>query len=447
MDQHVLKRYLGPLWFVLALLPLMVAACSQVVPLPYSSNPATIEEILPYTSVNQSGLNLKRIEIGLVAPTRIKISASGSIMLIAELDGRVWIYQKVEGEWVKQTNPFYQLEDLGGGLEVQKGLAGLFFGANFSETDPDPQNREIFLTYAVFDGGVFRNRILRLTLNWQDGEALGTDPQTIYESPEPPGGNHQIQDGLGLSYEGSPHILVALGDAHAPEEALDEGIEGRGKILLLQRDGSDPLGPRPFTNPRLQAIGARNPYGMVMLPTAIDPKRRILGVEPGNKNSDRIWLLELIDFGHETDAPVSLGYSGSDEDLSWTQILDPNNPGPPALDGVVALLEPTVTPTSISLHPGKGWIPAPSNQDISFITVNFGVDEPGVYLGRSLVMGTIQDLEGQPWVPELTPIVERSPAYLEEPGNPLAMDVDPATGDIVFSDLITGELFQITIQD
>ncbi len=401
-----------------------------------------------YVGVENMSINVTLMDDTLKMPTRIKISADGKYMFVAELySGEVILYVREDSYWHRQKMPFYDVGDLN--VEGERGMTGLFFGAGFDPDAEDPVLRDVFVTYQIYENDKFRNRITRVTFTkTKNGTYSGADPQMIYEGPRPGSSAHQIQDGIGFEYEGAPHILVSIGDGKMRSFALNASREGNGKLLLMQRDGSDPLGPRPFPEyPNVQAIGLRNTYGILMLPASIDSRRRIFGAENGESKNDRLWFLEAVDFGHEEDAQVSLGWSGSDSDRGWTSVIDVNTPGPIKPEAVVALLSsPIVSPTSVSLHPGKGVIPKSKENEASILIVYYGKtgskeNKPG----KEIVLGHLTNLGNQPFL-DLIPIIERSPEAEGTLGNPVAMDVDPTTGDIYFADIITGELYRAVIE-
>ncbi|HKX12594.1 MAG TPA: PQQ-dependent sugar dehydrogenase [bacterium] len=419
--------------------------------------PTPSADPIDYVESSPGTFRIGILDSGLIAPTRLKISPDGNLLFAAELAGKVWVYRKIGDQWLRQDAPFYDVGDLSGGLVEERGMTGLFFGADFDPDSSDPLHREVFLTYQRLDSGdgLYKNRITRVTLTLEDDDYLGSAPALIYQAPQPVPegefGSHQIQDGIGFTYEGAPHFLVAVSDGFVGEDALDESVEGRGKILLLQRDGGDPLGPRPFANPRIQAIGIRNPYSLNFLPETVDPRRRILGMENGNAEQDRLWLLELVDFDHANDAPVSLGYTGSDSDLGWTQIPDLNSLSTPSEEGVLTVVHPRTSPVCADLHPGGGPIPLPGANEVVFVATEFGDTRGTNDSGRDIVMGVIQNLDGQPALKEiagnkLTRIIQRAPAAIGQVGNPLALAVDPANGDILFADIFTGVLYRASPQ-
>jgi hypothetical protein len=79
-----------------------------------------------------------------------------------------------------------------------------------------------------------------------------------------------------------------------------------------------------------------------------------------------------------------------------------------------------------------------------FVTAFFGkTGSPENRPGKNIQFARVGNLQGASYqvIDPLTPLVERTDAadgvvY----GHPVAMDVDPQTGDIFFADIVTGEL-------
>lgn len=407
-----------------------------------SFDPTEVPEIdenapLTYQATTPGSFELTKVSTSFI-PTRIKITSDGQWMFVAQLGGQVLVLKKDGEDWIKQETYFYDLGDLG--VQGERGLTGLFFGANFNLESEDNTERDIFLSYQQKVNGEFLNRITRVTATMQDGELYGMDAKQIYEGPQPSSEAHQIQDGISFMYEGAPHFLVAVGDGFETADALNPEIEGHGKLLLMQRDGSNPLGPRPWPeHPKLAAIGVRNTYGISMLPESVDSRRRVLGVENGNGTNDRIWFLEAIDFGHEFDEQVNLGYDGSDESDSWVSVLDVNA-GFIKPESVLELITPIHAPTSVAFHPGGGIIPkAVANSQASFIVACYGKSNSGSNDIKGIYKLEVSNLGNQPGS-NFERIIERLPSAEGSQGAPVAMDVDLSTGDIYFADIVTGEI-------
>ncbi len=392
---------------------------------------------LTYQASTANTFNISKISTAFI-PTRLKITADGQWMFVAQLGGQVLVYKKDGEDWTKQETFFYDLGDLG--VQGERGLTGLFFGANFNPESDNAADRDVFLSYQQSVNGDFLNRITRVTATFQDTELYGTDEDMIYEGPQASAEAHQIQDGIGFMYEGAPHILVSIGDGFETSNALDPSIEGHGKLLLMQRDGSDPLGPRPWPEyPKVAAIGIRNTYGIAMLPESIDDRRRVLGVENGNGVNDRLWFLEVIDFGHEFDEQVSLGYDGSDEADSWISVLDVNAGFLPP-EAVLELLSPIQAPTSVAFHPGGGIIPdAVANSQATFLVACYGKSNSTTNERKGIYKLEVSNFGNQPGS-SFERIIERTPEAEGSQGAPVAMDVDLSTGDIYFADIVTGEI-------
>jgi hypothetical protein len=374
-----------------------------------------------YEEAIRGTLNISLIGT-LQLPTRIKITPDNKHMLVAELYGNIWAYARKNSTWVKQQTPFYTVDIKN--PEGERGLTGMFFG----------ENNELFLTYQTFEGDDYYDRITRVTYTENNGIITATNPTIIYTAPQPSGQAHQIQDGISFEYQGKQHIMVSLGDAWHAEDAINESIESHGKILLMQADGSNPLGKRPFENPKIQAIGIRNIYNMILLPENIDKKRRILAAENGQHKNDRIWLLELIDFDDSSNKKFKLNWNGTDSGEHWERLKDRNG-----TEGVIALITPAVGPTSIVLHPGKGIIPQTNTENVSFLLGYFGETLAKDNENKYIMLGVIKNLTTQPKA-ALTPLIKRADYANGTLGNIVPVEVDTQTGDILFADIMTGEL-------
>lgn len=402
-----------------------------------------------YEAVSPGTLKILKLD-QVSLPTRLKISPDGSLMFVSELSGKVHVFDRVNDSWVRQASPFMEINLGGLDISEERGMTGLFFGVDFDADSSDPLRRDLFVTYQFLDGSDFVNRISRVTVSRSAGQWIAENAEMIYEGPNPlnqtyPIGAHQIQDGFSVDYEGSAHLLVSIGDGFLPATATDESFESLGKILLMKRDGSPAAGARPFANPYLQGKGIRNVFSMAILPEALDPRRRVLGLENGSDFQDRIWLLELIDFGHETDAGINLGWNGNDQDLSWTSIPDLNTPGAFSTQGVLRLISPTVAPTSLALHPGRGLIAPPPGQ-VGFVATLFGPTFcTGTCSGKQIVAGSVGNFGNQPGIDNFFPIVKRSSVDPSALSNPIALDVDPQSGDLFFADIVSGEIDRVVI--
>lgn len=406
--------------------------------------PGSGEGAMPiYEPVYTGSLAISIVDSMLASPTRLKFAPGGQFLLVAQLMGEVVLYKREGEEWRRQQQPFVTLPDLN--VTGERGATGLFFGAEFDPAAADPEKRDVFITYQQFMEGRFVDRIARLTFTEQDGAYIGTDALVIYEGPEPSGPAHQVQDGMGFLYEGAPHILVAFGDAFKQDAAQDPAMENRGKMLLMQREGSPPLGTRPYPEqPLVQAVGLRNPYGMLMLPPELDARRRVLGMENGHVEFDRMWLLEAVDFGHEEDAPVNLGWSGSDTDASWLSVPDANAPTHIKPEAVLKTLHHKHSPNGVTLHPGKGIIPVPSPGRAVFLVTCLGDFRTTQTEFKLVLLGIIDNLTNQPGL-TLIPIIRRSEEFRGQYGSPLDVAADPLTGDIFFIDIIRGELMRAAV--
>ena len=390
-------------------------------------------------------LTVEVMDCGLALPTRLRFDPSAQVLLVAQLRGVVEAFERAPDDtWIHQTPPLHDLGDLR--VQDEAGLTSIFFGVDFDLDAPEPSRRDLFLTYQRVDRDA-RNVIRRVTLERQGDRINAVDPVDIWVSSDRTGQAHQIQDGFGLLHEGAPHIVVAVGDGNASENARDPG-RPNGTLQMLQRDGSAPLGSRPWPeHPSTVAIGLRNTYSLLRLPASVDPRQGFIGLENGNRDNDRAWFVRLFPPSGPP-ARMDLGYSGDDRTSAWTAFGDPHTPS--ALGGnrtaVFRIFSPPVSPTGAALHPGGGIIPEPGVGQTSFVVAFFGVSGSTLLTpGKTIDRLTLSNVEGAALQSDRQTLIERAPETEGEFRHPVGLDVDPQPGDIWFSDIITGELTRVRI--
>ncbi len=392
-------------------------------------------------------LRLEVVDCGLALPSRIRFAPSGEFFVVAQLKGVVEIFRR-EGEgFVADSKPLHDLGDLG--VRDEAGLTALFFGADFDLDAEDAARRDLFLNYQKSIDGRNRNVIRRLTLARKGSAIAATDAVDIITFPDPTSQAHQIQDGFGLVHEGAPHILVAVGDNNTPSTARDPE-DSNGSLHLLQRDGSEPLGQRPWSSsPSVVAIGLRNAYSVVRLPAEVDERRGVVGFENGISDNDRAWLIRPFP---ESGAPaqMDLGYEGNDDSQKWLAFEDLHTRG--ALGGnrtaVFMTFNPTISPTQAAIHPGGGPFADTRSGLANIVVAHFGKSGDGsLGPGKTLQMVTVSNISGAALQSDRVTIVQRRSETEGEFRHPVALDVDPTNGDIFFADIITGELARIDVLD
>jgi glucose/arabinose dehydrogenase len=207
----------------------------------------------------------------LEAPTTLEFSPDGRLF-VGERGGRVWILRNGQAPiLVVQVGVLAQWE---------QGLAGLAFDPDFAT------NGYMYLYYS--SSATERNRVGRFTLSG-DSVVPGSE-QLIWESPDVAWPYHQ---GGALAFGPDGNLYIAVGDRFEPEVAqrLDNPL---GKILRVRPDGTippgNPFASTPGADPRIWALGLRNPYR-----TAFDPETGVLWI--GDVGADGPQAIEELNRG------------------------------------------------------------------------------------------------------------------------------------------------------
>lgn len=388
-------------------------------------------------------LAIEVIDCGFAFPSRLRFSPDGELLLVASLRGVVELYVR-DGERLQLAES--TLHDLGDlGVEDEAGLTSVFFGADFDLDSEEIARRDVFSSYQKRVDGRFRNIVRRVTLERADGGIIATDPVDIVTFSGDASQAHQIQDGVGLMVEGEPHILVAIGDGLDWRDARDPS-NPNGTLQLLRRDGREPIGPAPWPEaPSTRAIGLRNAYGFVRLPAEVDARRAIVAFENGSSENDRAWLVRPFPSSGVPEQ-LDLGWRGSDSDSSWLGFRDPHSRSAlgEARRAVFMTWSPPISPTSVAVHPGSDVIPETRRGQASVVVATFGKSgDSSLGPGKTIELVTVTNLEGAAIDADRTTVVERAPSGDGEFRHPVALDVDPRTGDIYFADIISGELSRV----
>lgn len=378
---------IGGLWYVAGL-----SLESSDSALPTS---ATYEPLVPSARVVDVAGDMGAI-------TRVKLTPDNQLMLVATLTGDVWALTKDSTGWVRQERPFYQL-DHGMDTAGENGLTGLIVSSDYART------QSIFLTYTQKQpSGRGQNQILRLKVVRQDDAYVGMEPVIIFRGNTPVLGAHQIQGGDGLMIEDKPHLLFAVGEGYQEHHARDITKEA-GKLILIQEDGSSPLGMRPYPEfPKIQAIGIRNVYDVV-----VDPVNKdwVYLTHNGPSANDLIMHVPVLD--------------GRQYDFNWqnennpASLLKPTVDGIEAMEYVIRVWEVTLSPTDI-LADRSG-------------AVYFNIFGSSRYEGREVVKGELRNGQWQ-WQ-----VVARRKAGLD--GGGLLGLARGADGVLYFGDLYDGVVY------
>lgn len=434
------------LWWVLLLVLVIVAVFflkdrlfKRAFDLP--SPPIESAEIyggVGYVPVDAGDLEISVLSSNLASPTRIKITPDGQYLLVTLITGEVVYFPRTDEGWDDTPKPLVKIETKFPGFPPDEaGLVGLVFSTSFSESG------KVFLLYTFKDGeGKTQNRISVTSLKEKSGQLVASKPKLIFQANVEGSGSHQITDGIAVDILERPHLLFLIGEGFKGERAQDPALEG-GKMILIQEDGSDPLGTRPYPeNPRVQALGIRN--GFVMAENPDDEDGRILISDTGPDRNDRlIYTLPLSKEGADWEQ-VNFNWDGSDESLE-PPIGDPNFAE--VSDMVILRLPETRTFTGIIFHPGKGVIPVSTSESQSVLATVFGkTGSTNNKPGKEIWLGTLGNLSGQPQI-SFNPIIERNPEAEGKLGNPIGLELDQRTGDFFFADILEGKLYWVKVKD
>ncbi len=387
---------------------------------------------------------LEVVDCGLAFPSRMAITPDGEFLLVAQLRGVIEVFQRTSNGFEAAVTPLHDLGDLD--VEDEAGLTGMFFGVDFDLDAEQEERRDLFVTFQRDEDDRGINIIRRLTLERTANGLSATAPVDIIRFPEATGQAHQIQNGVGLMVEDQPHILVAVGDANRFRNARDP-TTSPGTLQLLKRDGSSPAGDRPWPEaPSTHAIGVRNVYGFVLLPSTVDARPTIVAYENGNTETDRGWLIRLFPESGPP-AQLDLGNVGDDDADSWLAFEDLHTRA--ALGGgrtaVFDTISPPRAPTEVAYHPGGGPIPESVAGAASFVVAMFG--ESGTTTlspGKGLELVSVTNIGGAALQSDRRLLVRRRAETEGQFRHPVPLAVDPVTGDIYLADIITGELSRLT---
>lgn len=390
-----------------------------------------------YAAINPNEYEISVLSDRLIAPTRIKLTPDGKFLLVSQITGEVYAFSRTDFGW--DTTPYEVAKvdtKFPGFPPDEAGLVGMVFSNRFSE------NNKLFLLYTFKDqDGKTQNRISETVLRIDKGQFRGSTPKLIYQANVAGSGSHQITDGVSIDILGKPHLLFLIGEGFHGDRAQNPKEEG-GKAILIQEDGSDPLGERPYKeNPKVQALGIRNGY--VLASNPYDKTGRIFISDTGPDHFDRIIYTKLFDSEGKSISPLNFNWDGTEEKLK-DPIPDPNNPDVP--DMVILRLPDTLTVTGLAVHPSKDTIPKSDEKVQSVLTTLFGkTGSPQNQPGKEIWIGQLTNLGKQPKI-SFTPIIKRNPQAEGKLGNPIGLEIDSQTGDFYFADVLEGKLYLVKVK-
>jgi hypothetical protein len=345
---------------------------------------------------------------GLDMLTRVKLTPNEWAMFATTLDGKLWALKNLDdygtdngGKYVLQKEPVYQLE-LGWKPGSENGMTGLAVSYDFAI------DHYVFVSYAKNVGGVGRNYIDRLTIEDSPNGMRVSEVKNIFVANTPVAGAHQIQGIITLPVEDKLHLMFAVGEAYHAKYAQDLAREA-GKVMMIQADGSNPLGARPYPDfPKVQAIGIRNAYDLARN----EASSWVYLTHNGADANDAILYAPLLD----ADYQIDFGWDGNDANL-----LKPKINGVVTPELVIHHWDNTVAPTDIAVD--------------SLGRFYFNIFSSATYHSKEIWMGETNNNQEL----KLTKIAERSADAAG--GNLLGLAISDLTGNIWFGDIGEGALY------
>ncbi|MCA9376214.1 MAG: PQQ-dependent sugar dehydrogenase [Candidatus Doudnabacteria bacterium] len=373
--------------------------------------------------------------------TRMVFTPNRETLLVSSLTGEVHAFQRTDEGLTKQATPFVSLsETIPGFPPEESGLTSVVLGVDFE------QSGDVFLLYQAREGegdeAPFKNRIARVTFaTTESGDVVGENLTQIFEANVDGQPSHQIQGGVGVLVRNEPHLLFNIGEGFEGERAQN-ALEEAGKVLLIQRDGSEPLGIRPWRqSPVVQAVGLRNAYAIAQNP--YDPEGRFLIGDTGTSANDRLLYAKVHDSTGLRHDPLNLAWDGSEESL-LASVVDGKSAGTPEV--VLHRWDPTETATDIAFYPGgvAGLPVSDETESLAVLTMFGKTGQTGELPGRTVQLARLSHEAGQQPAVTFETLVERSGRGRDEVGHPVALAVDSETGDIYFSDIMEGRIYKVS---
>ncbi|OGM79048.1 hypothetical protein A2382_01375 [Candidatus Woesebacteria bacterium RIFOXYB1_FULL_38_16] len=390
---------------------------------PTSQVPADqIYQGISYEPLDPEKYEVKLLSSKLVSPSRVKLTPDEKHLLVSQLSGEIFAYERINNDtWSSDPYLVTKIDTHFPGFPPNEaGLTGLVFSSEFEK------NNNLFLLYTYKDRqGKTQNRISQTKLSLKNGKLKGTKPKLIYEANIEGAASHQITDGIGINYQGQPHLLFLIGEGFKAENAQNPSLEA-GKVILIQENGLNPQDPRPYSeNPKVEAIGIRNSY--VITPN-LDEPGNFLFADSGPDKYDRIISAKFALKSSPT--PLNFLWRGNADDLA-KPIPDPFNPK--ITDLVIYRFPEPRTVTGMKMLPNsKGLLVTLFGQTGS------NQNTPG----KEILLGKITDIEGQPSI-TFESIIKRTTAANDKLGNPIGLEIDSKTKNFFFADILEGRLYEV----
>jgi len=373
---------------------------------------------ISYEAVNPDIYQITLLSNKLVSPTRLRLTPDGQHLLVSQITGEILSFDRIATGWSETPYLVTRIDTKFPGFPPDEaGLTGIVLSKNFD------QNGKLFLLYTYKDkDGTVQNRVSVTLLKDVNGKLKGTQPELIYQANVAGAGSHQITDGASLDINNQPHLLLAIGEGFDSKRAQDPNLEG-GKIILIQEDGRDPLGIRPYENSKIEVVGIRNAYVMANNP---DTQNSFLIADLGPDKYDRLIYTKV-----GTGAKLNFNWNGDPEKLK-EPIPDPNDFK--IKDMIVYRLPEPMTFTGLKFFPDR------SNQILAVLFGQTGSTQNSP--GKEIWLGKMTNPAGQPKISFET-IIKRVKEADGKLGNPIGLEIDPQTNNFFFADIMEGRVYMV----
>lgn len=381
--------------------------------------PEELYQGISYEAINPDKYQITLLSNKLVSPTRLRLTPDRKHLLVSQITGELLSFDRTATGWSETPYLVTRIDTKFPGFPPDEGgLTGIVLSKNFD------QNGKLFLLYTYKDkDGTVQNRVSTTLIEEKNGKLKGSEPKFIYQANVIGAASHQITDGASLDINNQPHLLLIIGEGFDSKKAQDPNLEG-GKIILIQEDGSNPLGKRPFENPKVEAMGIRNAYVMTTNP---NDQNSFLIADSGPDKYDRLIYAKL-----GSGAKLNFNWNGDQEKLK-DPIPDPNNPE--IKDMVIYRLVETMTFTGLKFLPGS------NNQVLTVLFGKTGSTQNSP--GKEIWLGKMTNLSEQPKISFET-IIKRTKEADGKLGNPIGLEIDPQTNDFFFGDILEGRIYLVT---
>lgn len=206
--------------------------------------------------------------------------------------------------------------------------------------------------------------------------------------------------------------------------------------MLIQRDGKEPMGVRPYPeSPKVQALGIRNAPAI-----GINPKNGKVAIgDTGPNNYDRFLYGTVFDTAGFNIQKLSFNWNGTEESLkkSAPDLYDVGK------EMVLHRWVPTETAVNIVFYENTTLTKLKDNQQYVLVVLFGRTGEKNNTPGKKIMLGTLE--EGRQNRLLLSPLIDRAAIGEGQLGHPIGLGVDRSTGDIYFGDIMEGRIYKASL--